>query len=56
MPVIMNIVTVTAISNIFFKKNIFEITIAYFAIVGTVVWLSKLVYISKGNASPKNNG
>jgi len=56
MPVIMNIVTVTAISNIFFKKNIFEFTIAYFAIVGTVVWLSKLVYISKGNASPKNNG
>jgi|TARA_B100000315_G_scaffold198584_1_gene190200 phosphatidylglycerophosphate synthase len=56
MPVIMNIVTVTAISNIFFKRNIFEFTIAYFAIVGTVVWLSKLVYISKGNASPKNNG
>lgn len=56
MPVIMNIVTVTAISNIFFKKNIFEFTIAYFAIVGTVVWFSKLVYISKGNASPKSNG
>jgi phosphatidylglycerophosphate synthase len=56
MPVIMNIVTVTAISNIFFKQNIFEFTIAYFAVVGTVVWLSKLVYISKGNASPKNNG
>jgi hypothetical protein len=56
MPVIMNIATVTAISNMFFKKNIFEFTIAYFAIVGTVVWLSKLVYISKDNASPKNNG
>ncbi|MBO05627.1 MAG: hypothetical protein CMI58_01050 [Parcubacteria group bacterium] len=56
MPVIMNIATVTAISNMFFKNNIFEFTIAYFAIVGTVVWLSKLVYISKGNASPKNNG
>lgn len=55
MPVIMNIVTVTAISNIFFKKNIFEFTIAYFAIVGTVVWLSKLVYISRRNASPENN-
>ncbi len=56
MPVIMNIVTVTAISNIFFKKNIFEFTIAYFAIAGTVVWLSKLIYISKGNVFPKNNG
>jgi len=49
MPVIMNIVTVTAISNIFFKKNIFEITIAYFAIVGTVVWISKLIHISRKN-------
>jgi len=49
MPVIMNIVTVTAILNIFFKKNIFEFTIAYFAIIGTVVWLSKLIYISKKN-------
>jgi len=49
MPVIMNIVTVTAISNIFLKKNIFEITIAYFAIIGTAVWLSKLIYISRKN-------
>lgn len=56
MPVIMNILTVTAISNIFFKKNIFEFTIAYFAIIGTVVWLSKLVYISRSNATPKSNG
>jgi phosphatidylglycerophosphate synthase len=55
MPVIMNIVTVTAISNIFFKKNIFEFTIAYFAIAGTIVWLLKLIYISKGNVFPKNN-
>jgi len=56
MPVIMNIVTVTAISNIFFKRNIFEFTIAYFAIAGTVVWLLKLIYISKGNIFPRNNG
>jgi hypothetical protein len=56
MPVIMNIVTVTAISNIFFKRNIFEFTIVYFAIAGTVVWLLKLIYISKGNIFPRNNG
>lgn len=56
MPVIMNIATVTAISNMFFKKNIFEFTIAYFAIVGTIVWLSKLVYISRSNATPKSSG
>jgi len=50
MPVIMNIVTVTAILNLLFKKNTFVFIVAYFAIMGTMVWLSKLIYISRKNS------
>lgn len=53
MPVTMNIITFASVANLFVKRNFFEFIIIYFAIIGTVVWLSKLIYISRLNVIPE---